>query len=859
MKSRLLPLLLALHCGPRRTPPRAPAPLTGAVAAPTEPAVESDPPDRAERDRVLCDRPREPAASLGRPALTVLPDPECPTNNDFCDTADVAPPGSDACFVSNDHIALAERRILAAAAPPAPAPAAPWDRASAPRYFDRVDAHLHLSADESARLRANGFVVLGRVAHDSYARAFHHVFQQQLPVYVSVDAVLHAVFRGHGSMLLNIEQYTLGPALRRTLAALRRTLAARRARLPAATVGDLDVYLTVASRLLDGGETEVAPMLPASAETVDAVIAGVERAELAEIELFGRQRMVDFSQYTPRGHYTESLLRGSVRMESYFQALTWLSRLEFNLVSRDCRSSQPGPVVDPTETPREAVAALALAELAEASGSLPALARFERTYAAFGGTREDVSLPQLLTLARRAGDPGAFDRLRAAIGARFVRTARTHFMPEGAVHLPVIATVFGARTVPDIEPLTALVHDRVPDRDGLGFADVGYLLGHDRARAYLGGDLAAFPTLSAQLDAGRSRLRAGAARGDDLYRRWLGAVLALSAPTTGTAPSYMRTEAWQDLRLNSALVGYGQIRHNYVLLAGQGYDAYGCEIPDGYVEPAVEVYDALVAFARRARAMDPAQAGYFARVTRVLQTLRAIAADERAGRELTAEQRRWLGMVAEYVPVGGHGGDSGRPPSWTGWYFDLFPDRQIGAIRSPAFVADYFTLTNEGQVRYLGAESPRLGVFVVDTNGAPRVMVGPVARGYEAVTPIAERLDDDHAETGPHAAPWRASYMVEDDRPAVTVRVLSCEGEDDAPRRYTVDGAPAGSELAVTLLDHHGDALSAPAVRRPGEPPVFDFAPTDPNEPEEVHLALRTAEGRRYDWVVGRYGDQPHE
>jgi len=858
MKPSALVVALVVACSARRPPPHAAATAAPVVAS-ARAAVDAAAPDPAALDRALCAAAGAPVASLGRPALVTPPEPQC-DDNPFCDSVDRAPAGSDACFVSNDHIALAERSIRAAPVTTQPPAAAPWDHATAPRFAELVDAHLHLSAAESAALRAHGFVALDRHPHDSYATAFHEIFRQQLPVFVSVDAILHAIYSGHGAMLMHIESEALAPALVRTLTALRRTLAARRAHLPPPAVADLDVYLTVAHRLLHPESDDGAPLLAESAPAVDAILAAEGDRALAEVELFGRRRMVDFSQFTPRGHYASGPMwfaHDAVEIEHYFRSMTWLSRLEFNLVSRDCRSSQPGAAPDPAETPREAVAALALAELAEASGSLPALARFEQTYATFAGRREDASLPQLLALGRRAGvhagDPDAFARLRAAIGDGFVRTARLHFMPEGVTRLPVISTMFGARTVPDVEPLEALVHDSVPQRTSLGFADVGYLLGHDRARAYLADDLARFPTLAAQLDAGRARLRASGARGDDLYRRWLTAVLALAAPSAGTVPSFMRTEAWADARLNSALVGYAQIRHNYVLLAGQGYDTYGCEIPDGYVEPAVEVYDALVAFARRARAVDPTHAAYFARVEGVLATLRAIAATERAGRPLSAAQRRWLGMVSEYIPAGGYGGSSGAPPKYTGWYFDLFPDREIGAQKSAAFVADYFTLTNAGVVRYLGAETPRLGVFVVDTGGPSRLMVGPVARGFEASSAIDHRLDDAHALRAPgRVAPWRRSYMIDDDRPRIVVRRVECG--DDGALRYAISGVPAGAEVTLTLLDHHGDALSAPARATIAGPTAVSFAPTAPNAPEAVHVALRTAEGRRYDWTASVYG-----
>ena len=62
---------------------------------------------------------------------------------------------------------------------------------------------------------------------------------------------------------------------------------------------------------------------------------------------------------------------------------------------------------------------------------------------------------------------------------------------------------------------------------------------------------------------------------------------------------------------------------------------------------------------------------------------------------------------------------TGAPPKWTGWYYDMFEDREISATKNASFVADYFTLTNEGEVRYLGADTPRLGVFLVDSAASP--------------------------------------------------------------------------------------------------------------------------------------------
>ena len=506
----------------------------------------------------------------------------------------------------------------------------------------------------------------------------------------------------------------------------------------------------------------------------------------------------------------------------------WLSRIELNLVSRSCRSSQPGPTVDARETPREARDALALADLAQRSGSLADLRGFEDVYAVFAGAREDVPLPALARIAQQGGfgprDPEAPAKLRAGIGEGFQRTARTHFMPEGATVLPAITTMFGPRIVPDIAPLTGLVHPAVSARLVLGAADVAYGLGQDRAKSYLAADLAQHPDLGVALDAGRAAVSVATRGKGDVYSAWIGAALRLGDVPSGTQPSFMRTEAFADLRMGSALAVYAQIRHTFVLVAGRGYDGYGCEIPDGWVEPAVSVYEGMLAWARAARVAVPSQWKYFDRVTSVLSMLRTIAATEASGAALSDAQRRWLGMIAEYTPVGGSGGDSGEPPKYTGWYFDLFPDREIGAERTVALVADYFTLTNANQVRHLGIDKAALGVFVVDVGGEPRAMVGPVAKGYEIATPIDGRLSDEAARTADgKVAPWTRSYLVpERPEPTVGARLFSCA---DGARVVVQSAEPVTA--TITLLDHHGDPLG-PALSHPAGPSPVVLAFTCP-------------------------------
>jgi hypothetical protein len=347
-----------------------------------------------------------------------------------------------------------------------------------------------------------------------------------------------------------------------------------------------------------------------------------------------------------------------------------------------------------------------------------------------------------------------------------------------------------------------------------------------------------FPVLAARLGEARALATAPHA-GEDLYGLWYGAILGLAAHPDGALPSFMKSDAFADLRLDSTIAAFGQLRHNAVLFAGQAYDQGGCAIPDGYVEPAPAVYDALVAYAERGAAavgaVDPRDEAhtkaYFESLARTLRVLAAVSRDELSGKPLSEDARRFLSMIMEMRP-----GSSGGPPTYTGWYFDLFPSVHDALARAD-FVADYFTSGHEARVSYAGATAPRMGVFVVDAGGAPRVMVGPVARGYEVHGPLATRLDDEAAsKLAKVEDPWAASYTVPAPPEPTLSLSIEMDFKTDSPVA-TVTAKRATAGVTVELLDHHRRLLQALTRSVPAGKSVFRFKRLPAGKPMEViHL-----------------------
>src|SRR5205807_399651 len=181
-----------------------------------------------------------------------------------------------------------------------------------------------------------------------------------------------AIFASDETVVEPLERLRLSPMLSQALDEMHCALVLAAPDYPPEVVRDLDLYLLVARRLI--AEDDPPPRsafadASVEREAAELVAQATAASDLATVTLFGRPRLIDFTQYEPRGHYADE-----ESMQRYFRAAMWSSRLELNLVSRSSRSSAPGPGPDPSETPQEAIAALALADLATRSGAAKPIA-----------------------------------------------------------------------------------------------------------------------------------------------------------------------------------------------------------------------------------------------------------------------------------------------------------------------------------------------------------------------------------------------------------------------------------------------------------------------------------------------------
>lgn len=201
------------------------------------------------------------------------------------------------------------------------------------RYYAEVERALGLADREKQTLDTFGFAMVDHGNKLSMGQAYLEIYRADLPVFVTADSILHALHRSYDEILRQIEEDSLFSNLDMALAKIQTALC----ELPKtsssrANLSDLNVAVAVARKLLEPGRKEGEETVAAAAcgdeQTIAALlkkVAGLvpDSPDGPGTSLSGRKRPVDWSQFKPRGHYTET-----PRLQAYFRAMMWLGRAD---------------------------------------------------------------------------------------------------------------------------------------------------------------------------------------------------------------------------------------------------------------------------------------------------------------------------------------------------------------------------------------------------------------------------------------------------------------------------------------------------------------------------------------------------
>ncbi len=656
-----------------------------------------------------------------------------------------------------------------------------------PAYLSDLDRWLLLTPGEREILGRHGFVVSERWRSDSFGNAFMAIHARDLPVFVSTDAILHAVHKSYDDLLIAAETGYVMNELAEALASMRAGWPRLNQRYQPdermrSSLADVDVYLTVAEDLLNP-RWQVHSQ-SGSDELVRQILNMVANESPAMITLFSASpRTYDFSQMKPRGHYVGD---EHPELADYFRAMMWLGRTELRL----------SPTVEEQDVSREIIDARLLLELARDSGARRPLDDIDRLLSTLVGPPDNVTMVGMDSLFVRIGvesadvllDPAKMKAFRAELdsGAYTQQAILSQILYADLLHPeqlqpPFAFLLLGQRFLIDSFVTGDVVWPAVPVEDPdvdprflPDPLDVLYSLGNDDV----------LPFLKEEIDRYRYAPNLAAVRYlvDDqdppfwqgqLYNAWLQAIrtLSMSGRQEG-APAFMRTGAWQQEKMNTQLAAWAELRHDNLLYAKQSYTGgISCSFPCTYIEPVPEFYMALGCFAEIAAetfALVPNRysntTGFFRNMKQVMDRLEAISQKELHGGDFTEDERRFLASVI-YTP------DQPCEESGDGWYRMLYylswTDASNTAQARDALVADVHTDPNTRSVLHVATGEPELGIFVAPgENDRPTAFVGPVAAYHEYVTNGFLRLTDDEwndiYESGAPTRPdWTYVYLAD--------------------------------------------------------------------------------------------------
>ena len=635
-------------------------------------------------------------------------------------------------------------------------------------YLDRIQASaLALNDAELSLLGEHGFVISKRSAFPTFVRGYAAIYSEDLPVYISADAILEAVHSSYDSVLRFTEEGALVKELTQMLSSMH-------ARLPSlaeqdqGSAADLDVYLTVARSLLKG--SELSPVAGGEPKTVhDLYQLATTASGQASVTLFGAERQFDASQFQPRGHYTDSR-----ELTAYFRAMIWLGRSDFRLIETNSDGTQ--------EFLREQYDAMLLLRQTMSDEELDRFKRVDGALQAFMGESDSMTVTDVdglladlggLDAARAASDAKVEATLRAG-GYGIQRIASQIMVNDGSVaSLPLARSfaLFGQRYVLDSHVFSQVVYDRLPSKRMLpNPLDVAFAaLGNDQALAPLESELGKFAGYPGALEG--ARVLADAHGTDfwqaNMYNLWLSSLRALSPgadltePANQGLPQITGTQAWGRRILNTQLGSWAELRHDTLLYAKQSYTGVpSCNYPDAYVDPYPEFFSRLRQFADHGIALAdaleslleldaPLLRSYYTKLEATLATLEGMAKNQREGKPFSAEQMAFVNRAVRVVKDD-EGCTTIEVPD--GWLSELYLE-PMTSIKAAPTVADVHTQAADeagntvGRVLHVATGYPRLMVTTIDTCQGPRAYVGVTFAYHERVTEDYQRLNDEDWST----------------------------------------------------------------------------------------------------------------
>ncbi|WP_048044755.1 DUF3160 domain-containing protein [Methanosarcina mazei] len=498
----------------------------------------------------------------------------------------------------------------------------------------------------------------------------------------------------------------------------------------------------------------------------ELVLIGAQKEEISPIFKY----VEDYSQYSPRGHYTSS-----EKLKNYFKAMMWHGRISMLLQSKmiiaeESMVEELAADSSEKEARIQTIQALLISDHFDRDKNIRD--RWDRIYnvtafyvgfsddlgpyeyakaldTVFGNYRSGVSLDneslaELITELDKYESPKIYGGTGEIIPAGSETENETLEATKGFRFM-------GQRYTPDSYILQKL------NPPALNIMD---LLGSERAREHLRNmgiaESEVYKTRHLSLET-----EFGAFNEDDwnknLYWAQLYALKPLFTRYPEGYPTFMQTEAWEDKQLNTALASWTELRHDTILYAKQTYFLGAPQIQEekpveGYVEPVPEFYARMLALTKMAHnglaemeVLDEQSDKDFTTLENTLEKLLEISIKELEDKELTDAEYKFIRNFGQNISP-------------------MLENVDIKS-QSSILVADVHTGPG-GSVLEEG--TGKLDLMIVaykQPDGRIVLGTGPVMSYYEFWQPSGERLTDEEwrkmlNDNPPERPEWVSSFRV---------------------------------------------------------------------------------------------------
>ncbi|MBU5427728.1 DUF3160 domain-containing protein [Tissierella pigra] len=308
---------------------------------------------------------------------------------------------------------------------------------------------------------------------------------------------------------------------------------------------------------------------------------------------------LDYSQYTIRGHYTRSK-----DLERYFRAMMWYGQAPFPLYFEEADKG-----IEQRNIEQTLQALLITCSLYSDEESYTKWENIYEPTNFFVGSSDDLNIYQygevLTKVYGKHFDINELNNKKKL--EKFYKEADK--LPEPQIKAKYTSEstptgkqfrLMGQRYVIDAEIMQELVEPFArPIASGL---DVMGVLGSERAKVIQltkeeNQQWKDYPVIFQNLKEKFNRLSDKSWRAN-MYQGWLWVLKGFLEPFGEGYPSFMTNEAWNDKDLNTALGSWSELKHDTILygkqIGAECGDGYEENIPKGYVEPNIEVYEKLL-------------------------------------------------------------------------------------------------------------------------------------------------------------------------------------------------------------------------------------------------------------------------